>query len=262
MSADRFTIEAGGHHLECAWHGPHPERAPTIVLLHEGLGSVAAWRTFPAELVRAAGCGVFVYSRWGYGDSDPRPAPWPLDYMEAEAAIVPAVLDAARVKDCVLVGHSDGGSIAIMARDPRVRGLALLAPHVFVEDVSVASIAKAKDAFRHTDLRKRLGKFHGQNVDHAFWGWNRAWLDPAFKSWNIESHLAAITVPTLVIQGDADPYGTLAQVDAIERGVRGPFERLVLAGVGHAPWREQPEPTISAINAHARVCLVTRGART
>jgi pimeloyl-ACP methyl ester carboxylesterase len=260
MSAERFTITAAGHTLECAWHGPHAERAPTLVLLHEGLGSVAAWRTWPHELARASGLGVFVYSRWGYGDSDPRPAPWPLDYMHEEARALAAVLDAAKVQDCVLVGHSDGGSIAIIAAggglvDARVRGLALIAPHVLVEDVSVASIAKAKDAFRHTDLRKRLAKYHGGNVDDAFWGWNRAWLDPAFRAWNLESFLPSIALPTLCIQGDADPYGTLAQVDAIERGVRGPFQRLVLPGCGHAPWREQPEPTTAAIVAHARATL-------
>jgi pimeloyl-ACP methyl ester carboxylesterase len=253
----RITLDAGGHQLEGAWHGPHAARAPTLVLLHEGLGSVAGWRTWPAELARASRLGVFAYSRWGYGDSTPRPAPWPLDYMHEEARGLPAVLDAAGVRDCVLVGHSDGASIAIIAaaaRDPRVKGLALMAPHVFVEDCSVAAIEKAKDAFRHTDLRKRLGKYHGSNVDGAFWGWNRAWLDPDFRAWNLEAFLPSIDVPVLVVQGDADPYGTRAQVDAIERGVRGPFEALFVPG-GHAPWREETDATTSAIVAFARACL-------
>jgi pimeloyl-ACP methyl ester carboxylesterase len=252
--SERLQLDAAGHRLEGAWHGPHAPRAPTLVLLHEGLGSVAAWRSWPADLARASGLGVLVYSRWGYGTSDPRPAPWPLDYMEEEARAVPAVLDAAGVRDCVLVGHSDGASIAIMARDPRIKGLALMAPHVFVEDVSVASIAKARHAFRHTDLRKRLGKYHGTNIDGAFWGWNLAWLDDGFRAWNIEASLPSITAPVLVVQGDADPYGTIAQVDAVERGVKGPFERLVVPG-GHAPWRDAPAPTTAAIVAHARAAL-------
>ncbi len=258
---DRSTITAGGHRLEMVWHGPHPERAPTLVLLHEGLGCVAAWRAWPLELARASGCGVLVYSRWGYGDSDPVEPPRPMTYMHDEALVaLPEVLDAAHVRDCVLVGHSDGGSIALIATGAgvvgaRVRALALIAPHVFCEDVSVASISRAKDAFRHGDLRSKLARYHGANVDGAFWGWNRAWLDPGFRAWNIEEYLAGVTVPTLVVQGAADPYGTLAQVDAIERGVRAPFTRLVLDSCGHAPWREAPGATMAAIVAHARAAF-------
>jgi pimeloyl-ACP methyl ester carboxylesterase len=257
---DRFTITAGEHRLEAAWHGPRPERAPTLVLLHEGLGCVAAWRAWPTELARASGCGVLMYSRWGYGDSDPVEPPRPITYMHDEARVVPEVLAAAGVKACVLVGHSDGGSIALIAAgtgvlDARVRGLALMAPHVFVEDCSVASIAKTKDAFRHGDLRSKLARFHGANVDGAFWGWNRAWLDPGFRAWNLEEHLPGVTLPTLVIQGADDPYGTIAQVDAIERGIRGPFTRSILPACGHAPWREQPDTTTAAIVAHARALL-------
>ena len=164
---------------------------------------------------------------------------------------LPAVLDAAGVGACVLVGHSDGGSIAIVgagtgAVGPRVRGLALLAAHVFCEDVSVASIAAARDAYLGGDLRAKLARHHGGNVDGAFWGWNRTWLDPGFRRWNLEAFLPGIDVPVLIVQGDADPYGTLAQVDAIARGVRGPTTRLILPGCGHAPHRERPAETTAA----------------
>jgi pimeloyl-ACP methyl ester carboxylesterase len=258
---DRLTLTAGGHRLEGVWHGPHAERAPTLVLLHEGLGCVAAWRAWPGELARASGCGVLVYSRWGYGDSDPVDLPRPLTYMHDEGLVtLREVLDAAAVKDCVLVGHSDGASIALIASgsgsvDARVRGLALMAPHVFCEDVSVAAITRARDAYRHGDLRSKLARYHSGNVDGAFWGWNRAWLDPDFKQWNIEEYLPGVTVPTLVVQGADDPYGTIAQVDAIERGVRGAFTRLVLPDCGHAPWREKPEATTAAIVSFAKAAL-------
>jgi pimeloyl-ACP methyl ester carboxylesterase len=244
-------LAAAGHRLEVERHGP--EHGLTLVLLHEGLGSVSAWRDFPARLATASGLGVLVYSRWGYGRSDPVTLPRPLTYMHDEGLVaLPELLDAAGVRDAVLVGHSDGGSIALVhagsgRAGKRVRALALLAPHVFCEDVSVESIAKARDAYLHADLRTRLAKHHGENVDGAFWGWNGAWLDPEFLRWNIEEYLPRITVPVLAVQGDADPYGTLAQVDAIERGVRGPFTRLVMPGVGHAPWRERPDETIAAI---------------
>lgn len=247
-------LVAAGHSLEHEWLGPPPTRAPTLVFLHEGLGSVSAWRDFPARVADACGMGALVYSRWGYGKSDARPVPWPLSYMHDEArASLPEVLDAAGVRDAVLVGHSDGGSIAILfagggtPQARRVRALVLLAPHVFVEDVSVRSIAAAADAFRIGDLRERLERHHGANVDGAFWGWNRAWLDPAFRGWNIEESLPRVRVPSLVVQGREDPYGTLAQVDAIERGAGVPVTRLVLDACGHAPQRDQPDAVVLAM---------------
>jgi pimeloyl-ACP methyl ester carboxylesterase len=174
--------------------------------------------------------------------------------MHDEAPVLGAVMDAAGIAEAVLVGHSDGGSIAIIhaaCEAPRVKALVLLAPHVLVEDVSVKSIAEAKDAYEHGDLRARLAKHHGPNVDCAFWGWNRAWLDPAFRAWNIEEYLPRIRVPVTVVQGTADPYGTVKQVDAIEQGVTRGFARVMLDRCGHSPHRERPEESHAAI---ARVC--------
>ena len=247
-------LVAAGRRLEAEWHGLPPERAPTLVFLHEGLGSVSAWRDFPGRVADACGMGALVYSRWGYGKSDPRAAPWPLSYMHDQAlASLPEVLDAAGVRDAVLVGHSDGGSVALvfagsgLAQASRVRSLVLLAPHVFVEELSVRSIAAAADAYRTGDLRERLERHHGANVDGAFWGWNRAWLDPGFRAWNIEDALPHVRAPSLVVQGRDDPYGTLAQVDAIERGSGAPVTRLVLDACGHAPHRDHPDAVSDAI---------------
>lgn len=258
----RFTLTAANHRLEAVWHGPPPESAPTIVMLHEGLGCVAAWRDWPARLARETGLGVLVYSRWGYGDSDPQEPPRPLRYMHDEALdSLPEVLAAAGVRDAILLGHSDGASIALIyagsplskrAGAPRIRALALLAPHVFCEDISVAAISRARDAYLQGDLRRALAKHHGENVDGAFWGWNRAWLDPGFREWNLEEYLPGIEIPVLVVQGETDPYGTLAQVEAIERYVRGPFSRLILAACGHAPQKDRPEETTAAVVDLAR----------
>lgn len=226
--------------------------SPTLVFLHEGLGSAAQWRDFPALVARDTGLGAIAYSRVGYGGSAPVTLPRPLTYMQDEAReFLPKLLDARGIDAAVLVGHSDGGSIAIVnaALDggKRVRAIVLEAPHVFVEDVSIASIAKARQAYETGDLREKLAKYHGANVDGAFRGWNDAWLDPGFRSWNIEEYLPKITVPVLVIQGEDDPYGTRAQVDAIARQVGGPVEVRMLARCGHAPHRDQPDATRDAI---------------
>jgi len=254
MNDDPLVV--GGHRLEVAWHGPPPGAAPTLVFLHEGLGGVSAWRDFPARVAAATGMGALVYSRLGYGGSDPAPLPRPLSYMHDEAlAALPEVLDVAGIRECVLFGHSDGGSIALvfagsgLPQSKRVLSLVLEAPHVFVEDVSVTSIAAARVAYETGDLRSRLARHHGANVDGAFRGWNDAWLDPAFRRWNIEEYLPRVRVPLLVIQGEDDAYGTLAQVDAIERGVSGPVTRLVLPRSGHAPHRDRPEEVLSAVTA-------------
>jgi pimeloyl-ACP methyl ester carboxylesterase len=249
---------AAGHRLEAVWLGPPPDLAPTLVFLHEGLGSVTAWRDFPQRLVDATGLGALVFSRWGYGQSDPVTLPRPLRYMHDEALrALPDVLDAAGVRDAVLVGHSDGASIALVFAGSGlpaascVRALVLEAPHVFVEDVSVTSIAAAADAYWTGDLRARLARHHA-DVDGAFWGWNRAWLDPGFRSWNIEEYLPRVRVPSLVVQGEDDPYGTLAQVAAIEQKSGGPVERLVLPRCGHAPHKDQPDATIGAVARFVR----------
>jgi len=241
-------IVAAGHRLESVWIGPPPDEAPTLVFLHEGLGSVSMWRDFPKRIAEMAGSGALVYSRWGYGASDPVTLPRPLSYMHDEAMTLTEILAAQKIRDAVLVGHSDGASIAIMAAAaPSVRALVLEAPHVFCEDVSVKSIAAAADAFTRGDLRARLLRHHGDNVDGAFWGWNRAWLDPGFRAWNIEEYLPRVRVPTLVVQGEDDEYGTLAQLDAIERGAGARVERVVLSACGHAPHRDRPAETLAAI---------------
>lgn len=241
-----------------------PSGAPSLLFLHEGLGSARQWRDFPARLGEATGLATLAYSRLGYGGSDPVPLPRPLDYMQREAKdLLPRLLDELRIEQAVLIGHSDGGSIAVVhaaldASDRgRIRGVILEAPHVFVEDVSIASITKAKEAYEATDLRERLAKHHGANVDVAFRGWNDAWLDPAFRTWNLEAYLPRITAPVLVIQGEDDPYGTRAQVDAIARQAGGPVEALMLPKCGHAPHRDRPDATLAAMTGFVRRLLTT-----
>jgi pimeloyl-ACP methyl ester carboxylesterase len=212
---DPLTIH--GVSLETRWVGPRPTEAPTIVMLHEGLGSVAQWGDFPERLVQATGCGAFLYSRAGYGGSDPVAVPRPLSYMHDEALnTLPDLLDAIGFERGILLGHSDGASIATIyaggVQDHRVRGLVLIAPHFFVEDISVASIAAAKRAYEAGPLRERLARYHGDNVDTTFWGWNRAWLDPAFARWDIRDFIGYIRVPMLIVQGSDDQYGTVAQI--------------------------------------------------
>jgi pimeloyl-ACP methyl ester carboxylesterase len=231
--------------------------ADALVFLHEGLGSAKQWRDFPKRIADATARNAIAYSRLGYGGSDPIELPRPLTYMQDEAkAFLPALLDALGIETAILIGHSDGGSIALVhaALDggKRVKGIILEAPHVFVEDVSIASIAKAREAFEKGDLREKLAKHHGPNVDVAFRGWNDAWLDPGFRSWNLEEYLPRITVPTLVIQGEDDPYGTRAQVDAIARQVGGRVETSMLPQCGHAPHRDQPDATEAAMVAFIR----------
>jgi pimeloyl-ACP methyl ester carboxylesterase len=253
-------LSAGGHRLEYAWLGPAPEDAPTLVFLHEGLGCVSTWRDFPARLADATGWGALVYSRAGYGGSDPVPLPRPLGFMHDEAVVLPEVMDAARVREAILVGHSDGASIALVHagrdRPARVRALVLEAPHVFCEDVTVRSIEEAGVAYAGGGpLRRALERHHGANADVAFWGWNRAWLDPGFRDWNLEEFLPGIDVPVLVIQGHDDAYGTLRQLDAIEAGAAARVQRLVLADCGHAPHRDQPERVLEAMAAFVREVL-------
>jgi pimeloyl-ACP methyl ester carboxylesterase len=226
-----------------------PGAAPALVFLHEGLGSVAMWRDFPARVAAASGKRTLVYSRLGYGRSAPLRAPRRPDYMHREALeVLPALRAEHGLGEAVLVGHSDGASIALIhagAGNP-VRGIVAMAPHVFVEDVTIRSIEAAREAWRSTDLRARLQRYH-DDVEGAFRGWNDAWLDPAFRDWNIEEYLPAIACPVLAIQGRDDEYGTMAQLDAIERRVRGRVHRLELAQCRHSPHRDQPEATLAAI---------------
>lgn len=226
----------------------------TLVLLHEGLGCVALWKEFPRRLAELSGCRVLCYSRAGYGQSSPCTLPRPLSFMHQEGLrVLPQVLAAAAIEQAVLVGHSDGASIALIhaggLADSRIRGLVLMAPHVLVEELTVTSIRQARDAYAATDLRQRLQRYHGANVDCAFLGWNGAWLDPEFLTWNLEEYLATIQVPVLLIQGEEDNYGTLRQLDTIQAQVPGTVERVILPACGHSPFRDQPEKTLQAILA-------------
>jgi pimeloyl-ACP methyl ester carboxylesterase len=247
----RGDVEARGKRLEAVAYGPTPERAPTIVMLHEGLGCVALWREFPQKLTAATGLGVFAYSRAGYGGSDPVDLPRPLDYMSREARFdLPAVLEAIGLERGILLGHSDGASIAAIyageRSDQRIKGLILMAPHLFTEATGLASIAEARRAYETGDLRAKLAKYHA-HVDCAFRGWNDAWLDPGFEAWNIEDAVGRWRVPALLIQGVDDQYGTLKQIRAIETRSPAPVESLILEDCRHAPQLDQPEATIEAI---------------
>jgi pimeloyl-ACP methyl ester carboxylesterase len=225
------------------WVGPARHGGTELVFLHEGLGSIAQWRDVPQLIAEATGLAAFVYSRRGYGASDPVTLPRPLTYMHDEAAALASLLAEEGIAAPILVGHSDGASIAIIAAGSGVpvEALVLIAPHVFVEDVSVASIAKAREAFETGGLRAKLAPYH-HDVDGAFWGWNRAWLDPDFRAWNLEAFLPRITAPVLVVQGEDDEYGTVAQVEAIRRQLAGPCEVLLVPGAGHAPHRTEGVP--------------------
>lgn len=250
-AAGRGWLTAGGKRLEWDSHGPAPGKAPTLVLLHEGLGSISLWRDFPKALAEATGLGVFVYSRAGYGQSDPVTLPRPLDYMSREAAdVVPEVLDAAGIRRAILLGHSDGATIAAIyagtVPDHRVRGAILLAPHFFTEPGGLASIAEAREAYATTDLRAKLARHH-RDPDNAFRGWNDAWLDPGFADWHVGEVLDTIRVPVLAIQGEGDQYGTRAQITEIEVRCPAPVEVAMLADCGHAPHLEQRERTLDAI---------------
>lgn len=241
--AEAGFLDVDGIRLEYRRLGAPPESAPTLVFLHEGLGSTSLWRDFPDRLAERTGCGALVYSRAGYGKSDPVPLPRPVRFMHDEATVLPKVLKAAGVRESILVGHSDGASIALIhaGRDQPegLRGLILEAPHVFTEPGGLESIAKIAEVYRTTDLRDRLARHHGENVDVAFWGWNRVWLDPEFRAWNIEEFLPGIRVPILILQGDRDEYGTWRQVEAIERQAGGPVESVLARDCGHSPHREQ-----------------------
>lgn len=245
------TLAIAGHRLEYRSVGPAPGTAPTIVLLHEGLGCAELWGDFPEALSAATACGVFAYSRAGYGWSSTVPLPRPLTYMHDEARdILPRVLDAIGLRRCLLVGHSDGASIAAIyagsRQDHRIIGLTLIAPHFFVEEVTIRAITDARTAYATTDLRSKLARWHA-DADVAFRGWCNAWLDPAFSRWDIRDALPYIRVPVQVIQGTNDPYGTIAQVEAVEHACMCPVETALLPAAKHSPHREARAETVALI---------------
>jgi len=258
-------LHIGTSDLEYRFIGPAPDAAPTIVMLHEGLGSVGLWGDFLEKLQAATGCGVFAYSRAGYGNSSPVALPRPLDYMHIEATdVLPKLLDAIGFRKGLLLGHSDGASIAAIfagsRQDHRVRGLVLIAPHFIVEDISVKSIAEIKRAYETTDLKARLARWH-RDVNNAFYGWNGAWLDPKFREWDICEYLAYIRVPVAIIQGEGDQYGTLRQVEIAREECYCPVDATVVPGAGHSPHREAPGATLDAIGEFANAVLRDEGSQ-
>ena len=251
MAFASLTVEGAPLRIEYEWAGSAGVDAPVLVFLHEGLGSVAMWRGFPARLCDAVGLRGLVYSRPGYGRSSPRgeDEKWSPDFMHRQAReVLPALLRELGVEQPWLFGHSDGGSIALLyaaAFPQALRGAVVLAPHILVEELSVSSIRQARETYLGTDLKQRLGRYH-DDADSAFWGWNDVWLSPAFRNWSIEEEIRAIRCPLLAIQGEDDEYGTLAQIRGIARRV--PQARLLeIPKCGHSPHKDQPEVVIEAV---------------
>jgi pimeloyl-ACP methyl ester carboxylesterase len=239
-------ISVAGRALEYQWI---EGRDPALVFLHEGLGSIRQWRDFPERVAQVTGCRVLLYDRYGYGRSEVlREARVTTDFMHREAlTFLPAILAELNIRNPVLVGHSDGGSIALIHASGRpVRGVVTMAAHVFVEEICVTSISKANAGFETSGLKQALGKYHTDPAK-TFHLWADAWLDPAFRDWNIESFLPGIRCPVLAIQGEQDEYGTMAQLEAIRRQVSGPCQLLKLPGCGHAPHKDKPEEALRAV---------------
>jgi len=261
--ADSGFLDVSAQKLEYRMIGPRPDAAPTLVLLHEGLGCVGLWSDFPDKLQKATGCGVFVYSRAGYGQSSPVKLPRPLSYMHDEAReTLPLLLDAIGFQRGLLIGHSDGASIAAIYagshQDHRVGGLVLMAPHFFTEDMGLASIEEARKAYATSDLRVRLARWHA-DVDNAFKGWNGAWLDPDFRNWDIIEFLAYIRVPVLIVQGEDDQYGTVKQIEVAQEECYCPVEVVLLKGARHSPQRDAPEATLKAMSDFITRVLAMNG---
>ncbi|NKB62531.1 MAG: alpha/beta fold hydrolase [Gammaproteobacteria bacterium] len=245
--------------LEYHWIEGDPDQ-PTFILLHEGLGCVDLWKHFPKKLLEKTGWGVFSYSRFGYGRSDRCALPRTVDYMHREAEHLSVLLEQLNLEKVILLGHSDGASIISIyagsdvvregrnALLPRVSGLVLLAPHFFVEDVSLDGIRTARHLFETTDLRQRLEKYHGEQVDDAFWGWNDVWLNPLFRNWTICDFLDGITMPVLCLQGNQDEYGTIRQLEVLREQTRGPVVIRVYEDCGHSPQTEREQTVISDIS--------------
>lgn len=234
--------------LEYKWIGPAPHEATSLVFLHEGLGCLGMWRNFPAHVAELTGCGALLYSRSGYGDSTPLERPRTARYLHEEALkVLPEVLRINAVEQPLLIGHSDGASIALIyAGCGRfdVRALILEAPHVFVEDATIKGIERTGEHYRGTDLSQKLARYHGDQTNAMFWSWYDTWLSPAFRDWNIEECLSDVTCPVLIIRGEDDEYGTSEQLKAVVSQVSGPVETLMLSDCGHTPHRDQPEQTL------------------
>lgn len=249
--AGRGHMLAAGKSLEWASFGHHDPAQRVIVLLHEGLGSIALWRDFPERLAATTGWAVFAYARAGYGDSEAADLPRPLDYMTREAVeVLPDVLDAIGAGEYILLGHSDGATIAAeyvgRVSDVRVRALVLMAPHFFTEPMGLAEIRRARELFAEQDLGKRMAKYHC-DPEATFRGWNDAWLAPGFESWNVAGVIDHFRIPALVMQGKDDQYGTIAQVQAVEDRSQAPVEVAMLDDCRHSPFIEQPAVTLATV---------------
>jgi pimeloyl-ACP methyl ester carboxylesterase len=249
--SDSGFLTIGEQRLEYRMIGPCPDSTPTIVMLHEGLGCVGMWGDFPDRLQAATGLGVFVYSREGYGQSSPAKLPRPLNFMHTEAQdTLPKILDTIGFQHGLLVGHSDGASIAAIYggshQDHRVSGIVLIAPHFVVEDVTRASIAEMRKAYDTTELRTRLARYHAE-VDATVHGWSDVWLKGDFRKWDLTEFLAYIRVPVLIVQGEGDQYGTVRQIEIAQEECYCPVEVALLPGAKHVPQREAPEATLKAV---------------
>ena len=249
------SASAAGRSIAYEWIGEGRGK-PALVFLHEGLGSIHQWRDFPREVSEATGCPALVYDRYGYGQSDVLQEPRrDVSFMHDEALLaLPALLKNLKITDPVLVGHSDGASIALIhaGAGHAVRGVVAMAPHVFIEPLCLKSIDKAKEAFETTDLAQKLGRYH-RDARKTFYGWADVWLDPQFKGWDIrDDYLPALRCPVLAIQGYDDEYGTMAQLDELARHAGGRCELLKLEACGHSPFGDQPEKTLAAVTAFIR----------
>jgi len=254
-----LVLRIDGRRIEAVELPGDPDERP-LVLLHEGLGSVTAWRGFPAALHRATSRRVIVFSRFGHGKSDPPPAPrTPAFFHEEANSVLPEVLRQVDADDPILIGHSDGASIALIhAGTHPVRGLVLIAPHVVVEEVTLEAIRETRERFETGDLRDRLSRHH-DDPEVAFRNWCDVWLDPAFRNWTLEPEVDRVECPVLLIQGADDPYGTLDQLDRIEARMRAPARRVIVPG-GHRLHRESPRPVLrevalflGEVDEHARL---------
>jgi len=252
MKNENQRLNVDGVYLEYRWIGQQLAGQPVLVFLHEGLGCVDLWRDFPDKLSCDTGLPAFVYSRKGYGNSDPQEQPRSLDFMHIEGLnVLPMVLDEAEIESAILIGHSDGASIAIIhtgnSDDDRIKGLILEAPHLFVEQKTITGIRQIKTVYEQGNLRERLKRYHGENVDNAFRGWVEAWLDPAFESCNIEEYVPLISVPTMAVQGCADEYGTDAHIKALKTLLPGSVEIIELRDCGHSPHIDKAQDTLEAM---------------